>query len=169
MAHNVKCTVCGETFDRDKIQAVKVSARRYAHHRCFPQGELVPLPNPKDPDLASLEEYIEKLLGKDYNRARVKKQIKEYKEEYGYSYTGMQKTLQWFFEIKNNPINKANGSIGIVPYVYQDACNYFYSLYLASMANQELPVYNIPVREYTISSPELNIKPPRLFNEEDDE
>ena len=41
MAHNVKCAVCGETFDRDKIQAVRHGARRYAHLRCCPNGELV--------------------------------------------------------------------------------------------------------------------------------
>ena len=169
MAHMVTCTVCKEKFDRDKVQAVKVSARRYAHYRCYPQGELVPLADPRDGDLILLEEYIKKLLGKSYNPARVKKQIKEYKEEYNYTYSGMLKTLYWFFEIKKNPIEKANGGIGIIPYVYKDACDYFYSIYLASIANQDVVVNNIKVKEYFISSPEVHRKPPKLFNTEEDE
>ena len=99
MAHLVKCTICGKQFDRDKIQAVKSGARRYAHQTCFPEGELVPLPNPIDEDQLKLEEYIIQLLGYNYNPARVKKQIKEYRELYDYSYTGMLKTLIWFYEI----------------------------------------------------------------------
>ena len=39
MAHMVICTVCGKRFDRDKIQAVKSGARRYAHQSCMPDGE----------------------------------------------------------------------------------------------------------------------------------
>ena len=63
MAHMVKCTVCGESFDRDKIQAVKSGARRYAHYTCLPEGELVPLPNAVvDQDLVDLENYIVKVI-----------------------------------------------------------------------------------------------------------
>ena len=138
MAHNVKCTVCGQTFDRDKIQAVKVSARRYAHYSCKPDGELVPLANPVDEDLLKLEAYIEKLLGSNYNHAKVKKQIKDFKKDYDYSYSGMLKTLIWFYDIKGNPKDKANGGIGIIPFVYKDACNYYYSLYLAQIANEQI-------------------------------
>ena len=97
MAHMVKCAVCGVSFDRDKIQAVKVGARRYAHHTCKPDGELVPLALPQvDPELEKLIEYTKNLLGKDYNAARVKKQIKDFKDEYGYSYSGMLKSLVYF-------------------------------------------------------------------------
>ena len=42
MAHYCICTVCNQRFDRDKVQAVKSSARRYAHLRCMPNGEKVP-------------------------------------------------------------------------------------------------------------------------------
>ena len=67
MAHNVKCVICNKTFDRDKIQAVKVSARRYAHHSCKPDGELVPLVvKAEDPDLTALKEYAKKYNPEDY-------------------------------------------------------------------------------------------------------
>ena len=167
MAHMVKCTVCGESFDRDKVQAVKSGARRYAHYTCLPEGELVPLPNAVvDQDLVDLENYIKNLLGDDYNPARVKKQIKDYKAEYNYSYSGMLKALVWFYEVKGNSIEKANGGIGILPFVYQDAYNYYYSLYLAQLVNEEKDVnqYKTKVREIVIKSPSVAEKPVRLFD-----
>lgn len=171
MAHLVKCTVCGKQFDRDKIQAVKSGARRYAHYSCLPEGELVPLVDPIDEDLLKLEKYAEQLLGEDYNPARVKKQIKDFKKQYDYSYSGMLKTLIWFYEIKGNSKDKANGGIGIIPFVYKDACNYYYSLYLAQIANESVSVdsYKPVVREIEISSPEAYRRPPKLFNMEEGE
>lgn len=168
MAHNVKCKICGKTFDRDKIQAVKVSANRYAHYRCYPEGELVPLPNPVDEDLLKLEQYAEQLLKEDFNLARVRKQIKEFKETYDYSYSGMLKTLIWFYEIKGNSIEKANGGIGIIPFVYKDALNYYYNVYMAQMANKEVK-YKPVIKEITIESPEVYVKPPKMFNAGEDE
>lgn len=170
MAHMVKCTVCGKQFNRDKIQAVKTSARRYAHYSCFPEGELVPLET-VDEDLIKLEEYTAELLGEDYNPARVKKQIKDFKENYDYSYSGMLKTLIWFYEIKGNSKEKANGGIGIIPFVYKDALNYYYSLYLAQIANEEIAEigYKPKIVEIEITSPEVYRKPPRMFNIGEDE
>ena len=34
MAHRVKCTICGQVFDRDKEAYINTSARRYAHYKC---------------------------------------------------------------------------------------------------------------------------------------
>ena len=36
--HKVKCIICGQSFDRDKVQAVRVGARRYAHQTCDPNN-----------------------------------------------------------------------------------------------------------------------------------
>lgn len=171
MAHMVKCSVCGKQFDRDKIQAVKSGARRYAHYSCKPDGEKVDLPQ-VDEDLLKLINYAEQLLGKDYNAARVKKQIKDFKEEYNYSYSGMLKSLVYFYEIKGNSKEKANGGIGIVPFIYNDAYNYYLALFNANQANQ-----NIDVVQYTSKVKEITIKPPKVeikkhffeFLEDDDE
>ena len=171
MAHIVKCSVCGEKFDRDKSQAVKTGARRYAHYRCFPEGELVPLLNPVDEDLVALEEYISNLLGSNYNPAKVKKQIKDFKSQYDYSYSGMLKTLIWWYDIKGNPKDKAQGGIGIIPFVYKDAANYFYSLYLAQLENESILVstYKPIIKEIEIFSPEVHRRPIKLFNSEEEE
>ena len=44
MSHYVKCPKCGETFDRDIIQAVRINGRRYGHAKCYPDNNnFVPL------------------------------------------------------------------------------------------------------------------------------
>lgn len=131
--HIVKCAICGESFDTNSIQATRHGARRYAHQSCYPQGELVPLDisSKEDPELTALKSYIKNLFGEQCNWASTMKYIKNFKEENGYSYSGMLKSLVYFYEVKNNSIDKANGSIGIIPFVYQDAYNYYYALFMA--------------------------------------
>lgn len=159
IAHIVKCTVCGCSFDRDKVQAVRSGARRYAHYNCLPTGELVELPKKeeKDPDLVALEEYVKKLFDEDYVNARVRKQINDFKEEYNYTYSGMLKSLVYFYEVKGNSLEKSNGGIGIIPFVYKDAYNYYLSLYMAQMQNKTKDVVS-----YTNKTKEITIVPPTI-------
>lgn len=171
MAHYVICSVCKQRFDRDKVQAVKTGARRYAHYRCKQDGELVPLPKQEiDEDLIELENYIKKLLKEDFINAKVRKQIKDFQQQYGYSYSGMLKSLIYFYEVKGNSTEKANGGIGIVPFVYKDAYNYYYDLFLAKQQNKEKDVKTIThkVKEIIIKLPTVNI-PKKLFDLDDDE
>ena len=153
MSHYVICSKCGQRFDRDKIQAVKSGARRYAHYSCYPEGEIVPLPQ-RDPDLVQLEEYIQKLLGDTYNKARVNKQIKDFVEEYNYSYSGILKSLVWFYDVKHNSVDGCSGGIGIVDYCYQDAYNYYLALFIAQQANADKVLDN-EIKEVTITPPEM--------------
>ena len=172
MAHYCICTVCNERFDRDKVPAVKTSARRYAHLRCKPDGEKVPLPNQVvDEDLQKLEDYIKKLLNEDYVNARVRKQIKDFREEYGYSYSGILKSFIYFYEVKGNSKDKANGGIGIVPCIYKDAYNYYFDLFTAQNQNKSKDIANFvsKVKEITIKPPSVYIPPKRLFNLDDEE
>lgn len=152
--HVVKCAVCGEQFDTNSIQAVRYGARRYAHYSCYQEGELVPLGPEADPDLIALKDYISKLF-KQPNWAMINKQLKKYKEEQGYSYTGILKSLIYFYEVKANSTDKANGSLGIVPYVYQDAYNYYYSLFMAQQGTIN--------KELIIKEKEITIRPPRML------
>ena len=157
-----KCAICGKEFDRNAIQAVRHGARRYSHWTCEPDGELVPMENKIDPELDKLNNYIINLLGKDYNAARVKKQIKDFKEQ-GMSYSGMLKSLIYFYEVKGNSKEKANGGIGIVPFVYKDAYNYYYDLFMAQQRNENKKPFIERVREIIIKPPKVE-KPVKLFD-----
>ena len=56
MAHPVKCTICGEVFDRDRVECVNTATRRYAHKSCYnkEQGTLAPVVGTFGMTLASL-------------------------------------------------------------------------------------------------------------------
>ena len=163
MAHNVKCAICGKIFNRDVIQAVKHGARRYSHFECEPDGEKVPLANTRDEDLENLLEYIDKLFKGKQNHAKVNQSIKKFHNELGYSYTGIQKALIYFYEIKHNSLDKANGGISIVPFCYQDAYNYYYSLFLAQQATQDKTLIT-KVKEIIIKPPKMRGTKQQFFD-----
>ena len=172
MAHMVICTVCGKQFNRDKEQAVKTGARRYAHYVCAPDNELVPMPvkPAEDPDLIKLKEYIEKKYGKTANWALINKQIKTFTTENKYSLSGILKSLIYFYDIKHNSVEQSNGGIGIVPFCYQAAFDYYYALYLAQLQNEDKNIKEVTskVREITIPLPQVP-KKLHLFNFLDEE
>lgn len=171
MAHVVKCPYCGKTFDRDKYKDfIQISARRYAHIECNEQHlEQI---SQEERDLIALENYIKSLLGLESINARIRKQINEYKNNQNYSYTGILKALTYFYEIKGNSIEKANGGIGIVPYIYNDAYNYYYNIWMAKQINDVKPIEQYtapPVRKIIIPPPKRVEKRRKLFSFLDEE
>ena len=70
----------------------------------------------------------------------------------------------FFYDIKKNPVEKSQGGIGIVPYCYQDAYNYYYALYMAQVSNQDKVVQNNNFKEITIKPPKRKKRKLKLFN-----
>ena len=169
MAHNVTCVYCKEKFDRDKKPYVQISERRYAHKKCADDALAQAKAN-EDARL-SLEKYIIKLLKLDYLEPRIQKQIKTYINDNHYTYSGIEKSLRYFYEVKGNSIEKANGGIGIVPYVYKDAYNYYYAQWEAQQKNKDKQVENyIPKEEIiVIKPPQRKVKKRKLFSFLDEE
>ena len=165
--HMVKCFHCGKTFDANSEPFVKPRANRYAHAACDQQANANKTQEERDYEM--LVDYIKHLLGNP--TPRVWKQLKEYKEQYGYTYSGIYKTLVWWFDLKHNDVEKANGGIGIVPYVYDQASQYYYALYLAQIANEDKDVARMQsqVREFFIEPPRIQKRVPRLFKFEEEE
>jgi hypothetical protein len=87
---------------------------------------------------------------------RIQKQIKQYVEEYHYTYSGIHKALVYFYEVKGNSIEKANNGIGIVPYIYKDAYNYYYSIWEANQKNKDKTAADLQIQQQVvhIKSPE---------------
>ena len=63
--------------------------------------------------------------------------MNDYIKEYQYTYSGMLKALVYFYEVKGNNKNKANGGIGIIPFIYKDAYNYYYNLWMIQQSNKD--------------------------------
>lgn len=165
-AHYVTCVYCGERFNRDKEPTTQISARRYAHKECAEKHEASK--SQEEKDLEALEKYIMRLFDEPYVNARVRKQLKEYKEQYHFTYSGILKTLIYFYEIKGNSIEKANGGIGIIPFVYNDALKYYYALYLAKLANENknIEIYKPKEKIIEILPPKIQPKRVRLLFED---
>lgn len=162
--HKVKCVYCKNVFDRDKVPFKQISERRYAHATCAVAAE-----NEKtqaDKDKEELEEYIKKLLEEEYISPKVRKQINSFIDTYNYTYSGMRKALIYFYEVKGNDKKGANGGIGIIPYVYREAFNYYYSLWLSKQKNEGkiISEYKPNTIEVHIQSPQLKPRRRRLFN-----
>lgn len=96
-----------------------------------------------------------KLLDEPYINPRVQKQLKQYTQEYKYTYSGMLKALIYFYEIKGHSVEKANGGIGILPYIYKDSYNYYYNLWMIQQKNKDkdIQMYIPKVEEVIIPVP----------------
>ena len=102
----------------------------------------------------------------DYVSPRIKKQINQYVNDYNFTYSGILKALKYFYEIQEHGIEKANDGIGIVPFVYKAAYNYYYSIWLANNKNKDKDMNEcVPeVREIHIPLPQRKIKRKELFS-----
>ena len=166
MAHYVICPICKQRFNRDKIECVVFSDRpkRYAHPECFKEHQQKQ--TKEEHDANELAAYIKFLFDEPFVNAKISKQINDFKKNYGYTYSGMLKSLIYWFEIKGNSIEKANGGIGIIPYIYQEAHDYYYALYLAKLANQDKNIeeYKPKVKHIEIYAPVKEPRRVKLFN-----
>lgn len=170
-AHFVKCLYCGKTFDakaEDKdIVWVKPRTNRYAHLKCAQEKK----ESLSDEEKAfnELYQYVKKEQGANFNFVQFKKVTDAWKKEHNYTYSGMLKSLQYFYEVKGNSKEKfKQGSIGIIPFCYVQAYNYYYELYLASKRAGN-GAYKTSQREIEIDAPVAKVLPPKLFNWEDED
>lgn len=156
-----KCFYCNQQFDRNAEEWVAVNGRRYAHKKCHDQVEASKTQEEKDYE--ALISYIKKIFNYTTVSAKVVRQIADYKKQYSFSYSGMHKALIWWFEIKKNTTEAANGGIGILPYIYNDAKAYYYGLFLAQQANKNKTI-TTEIEEIEIAPPQVYVQPPKLFD-----
>jgi hypothetical protein len=135
----VKCYYCSELVYRDKEEFGKLSSGRYAHKICFEENEQATA------DRQKLLAYIDDLFGARVNFGITTKQIKNYIDEYGYSYSGIHGTLYYCYNIKKQEINKAQG-IGLVPYYYNEARKYWLQVQGAKTQNLEFRIERKTIR-----------------------
>ena len=121
-------------------------------------------------DIEAFYNYTKILFKEDYNYILTKKLAEKYVKENNYSYSGMLKTLKWYYEKEGHSIEKSNGTIGIIPYAYNQAMAYYYALYQAQLVNKEKNVSNFIMpkeRIINIESPRVYVRPPHMWLEEE--
>lgn len=116
----VKCPFCDKSFNREETDYIHYK-NRYWHVECYKEK----FPDEEEKQL--LIDYIKKLFNIEKLTPLIYKQIKDFVEEYKYTYSGMRGTLVYSYEIRKLDIGKARG-IGIIPYNYEEAKNYFINI-----------------------------------------
>ena len=91
--------------------------------------------------------------------------MNDYIKEYQYTYCGMLKALVYFYEVKGHDKNKANGGIGIIPFIYKDAYNYYYNLWMIQQSNKDKNVidYVPKLKEIKIPIPKKEPRKRSVF------
>lgn len=167
--HYVKCLYCDRTFDADKERYVKPNKTRYAHIECY---ELV---QEKEQYKSQLIHYIQDLFKMPKVTSIIYKQINSYLEDpqYGYTYQGILNSLKYFYEVKKGDVSKANNRLGIVPYVYDEAQEYFENINSTNEKNKQIMSqmnsYNTETIDITIPSPQRVERKRNLFTFLDEE
>lgn len=128
MARVKMCRTCKKYFDIDAIppdEWIMPSKGWYYHTSCYNDWKKN-MDNSTDDDWVL---YIYDLLARDlkvpYNWHMCEAQRKKFIKENKFTNKGIYFTLKYFYEIKHNSWDKGNGGIGIVPYVYKDATEYW--------------------------------------------
>ena len=147
----VSCKYCKKRFRKSETEYIQITNSQYAHVSC---AELES--KREKTDAEKLDDYIMKLFGVDYVPPRAKKQINDYISEYNYTYSGMLKALIYFYEIRGGDVEQAHESVGIIPYIYKDAYNYYYNLWQAQQRNEYKTI-----SQYKPSVVEVHILPPQ--------
>ena len=70
-------------------------------------------------------DFIARDLKVPYNYHMCNAQINKFVKENKFTIKGIFFTLKYFYQIKDGDWNKGNGGIGIVPFVYNEACAYW--------------------------------------------
>lgn len=156
----VKCFFCGEYFDREKEPCVKVKERRYAHQACFNNQDAQLIQEEKDKDM--FYKYVKHIYGANYNYMMINKQAESFIKEYGYTWSGMAGTLHWFYDINHGSVEDGHGGVGIIPYVYDQAKEYYLTISKAEEKNKEVKELRAPVF-FSIQSPRVWHRPPQLL------
>lgn len=126
--HIVMCRVCKKCFDTDVLSPdewIMPSKNFYYHTQCYKDWKDTST-NKADDDWSLL---IYDLLARDlkvsYNYHMCEAQRQKFIKENKFTNKGIYFTLKYFYEIKHNSWDKGNGGIGIVPYVYKEATEYW--------------------------------------------
>lgn len=145
MPRAVKCLYCGESFIRidtpeeEKNYLYLDKKRRYAHLACHLKFEEENKPKQQ------FEDYVKELLKAEFLPPFTQNRIKFFMSEYNYTYSGMYKTLKYYYEVKKGPKKPLVQSLAIIPYIYKEAHDYYYAVWEANQRNEQ---YTLPAEIY---------------------
>lgn len=138
--HVLLCAKCNQEI---KGKDYRTRNRKRYHNECYAEliAQAEQLNGKKAESFKSNERetlvvYICRLYGIETISYAIDKQIEHYVNQLNYTYTGIQKALYYHHEMKENPVGEYTVTIGIVPYIYDEAKAFFLLTYEADEANK---------------------------------
>lgn len=121
------CSVCGKTSKEEENIFVKGKPYcKECHTKKYSKDEEA-IRNSED--YKRLIEFICDLWDLDRPPMPILAQISNFKKTYpDMSYRGMLSTLDYFYNIANNPLREDKPSVAIIPYVYEEARHFYEDL-----------------------------------------
>lgn len=123
------CKLPVEKSEENKVKG-KNNYTRYWHPNCLHKVQ-------KEKEKKIAEEMGRKAIfnylveiGLSPNYAFWGRQRNDFINKYGYNDSGILMALKYWFGEKKNSIERANGGMGIVPYIYDEAQNYYRNIIL---------------------------------------
>ena len=126
--HEVLCRFCKVRFDTNEEEWIMPSKNHYFHRSCYDNwvNKKDDVHTVADDDMWMDASYQfltrDMLIAVDYRKFQ--SQFNNFKKK-GRTAKGIYFSLLYFYRIKKGDRSKAEGGIGIVDYVYEDATNYY--------------------------------------------
>jgi hypothetical protein len=153
-----KCPICGQVI-QETDDTIPFKSRT-AHRRCLnnvvhaqetekkkppkkipPKSHIeiqptvsIPVSEAEYKEKRAVIEYIEQLTNTKAT-AKTYKLLEDYSKKYKFSFQGMLKGLQYYFEVLEHPIE--GDCIGIIPYIYDEAQEYMGHIEESAQANKK--------------------------------
>lgn len=118
------CRICKVEINKEKDDWIMPSKNFYYHHKCYEDWK-TSVPATDEQYKSFIYDFISRDLKASYDFHMIEAQLKKFIKENKYTMKGIFFTLKYFYEVKHNDWDKGHGGIGIVPFVYNEACTYW--------------------------------------------
>ena len=147
------CPICKKyVLETDEIKKYQ---NKKCHKSCL--DSLINIKDISQNDKNKLIDYICKLFNTVEITMLIDNQINKYVKEYDYSYSGIYGTLYYFYELKENQIFEDINGIGIVPFIYEEAKQFFNQLSKINEENKDIEIEN-KIINVVMKPPNKNLK-----------
>lgn len=123
----VKCPKCGQSFDKEKVECLHLGTRYY-HLSCCSEDFIY---------TEKIFEYTKSLWGA-VSRPKITKQIESFKKEHAYTVKQIYDDLVYFFDIKKGNTTSYQNTIGIVPFIHNEAQRYYLMIKLKESQKENI-------------------------------
>ena len=119
-----QCRICKVDINKEKDDWVMPSKNWYYHRKCYEDWKKA-TPVTDEAYKAYIYDFISRDLKVSYDYHMCEAQRQKFVKEHKMTNKGIFFALKYFYEIKHGDWEKGHGGLGIVPFIYNEACSYW--------------------------------------------